>query len=622
MDSNGAPAHQSSAATRSSLACLPCRSRHLKCDGQRPRCNRCVGASAECQYAPSRRGGLDRAALAERRRRLAAASNNTPADDGSGSQSRASTEPTHVETRSRPASGGFTRGPSPLDGIDLGSISSPAPPLPSTVPQMQPGQISSDNLVSSYYKCFHKLHPFLLPRRHFVTLCQEPSRQASLRPLIAVMRLVGHVYVAREWSIPLRDDVESCFSQANPACPVMVQCRLLYSVVLFWYGHKVEAKKQIEGSVRLATDLDMFQQDFARAHGGGDPVLTESWRRTWWQLYIIDAYYNGTLGTMNFMVVDIEATVELPSEESEYESGEIPEPKTLEDFDSREFASQDTPFSSFAYLITAVRCAALAISTAPKAASREDSTQIIQNADSIIEAWTLLLPRDRKQVMGKTGEIDELMFQAHFVINVSTIGLHRPLSDLGFNPVEDVSSCAREPPQETAKPDLVNIHTVRVLRSVEAQIRLLAMPVRPFHHSPFVTCMASEGTLALLSACNFLFKGKELAIARDQIRMSIGCLKTLGEIWPRTARNVQELQTIARHVLRVGSKGTSSSINTPKPSGAPSLSASGGGVGSHTQPPANESDAFSSLGSMDDVCGWYSLEDLGPQFTDWMGNGQ
>ncbi|GKT42543.1 uncharacterized protein ColSpa_02724 [Colletotrichum spaethianum] len=232
------------------------------------------------------------------------------------------------------------------------------------------------------------------------------------------MRLIGNIYAAREWSAQLKESVESCFSEANIAHPIMVQCRLLYSVALFWYSYKIEAKQQMDLAVRLALDLDMFQQEFATAHGAEDPVLAESWRRTWWQLYIIDAYYAGTLGTMNLTVVDVDATVELPCEESEYESGNIPKPKTLSDFDCREFASEDTSFSSFAYLISAVRCAALAISTAPKITNREDSSQVIENADSIIEGWSLLLPQGRKQVMTKAGEIDELLFQAHMLVNV------------------------------------------------------------------------------------------------------------------------------------------------------------------------------------------------------------
>jgi hypothetical protein len=96
----------------------------------------------------------------------------------------------------------------------------------------------------------------------------------------------------------------------------------------------------------------------------------------------------------------------------------IPEPKSVQDFDCREFASDDIVFSSFAYLIGAVRCAALAIAMVPRRAAKEDSMHIIQAADSALDGWLLLLPKGQKQVMSKTGEIDELMFQAHLLIHV------------------------------------------------------------------------------------------------------------------------------------------------------------------------------------------------------------
>lgn len=92
-------------------------------------------------------------------------------------------------------------------------------------------------------------------------------------------------------------------------------------------------------------------------------------------------------------------------------------PKTLEGFDCREFTPEAT-FSSFAYLIGVARCAASAIASAPKIANKEDSMHIIQAADSALDGWRLLLPDDRKQVMSKTGDIDELMFQAHLLVHV------------------------------------------------------------------------------------------------------------------------------------------------------------------------------------------------------------
>ncbi|KIW47842.1 uncharacterized protein PV06_00500 [Exophiala oligosperma] len=633
---------------RSSLACLPCRSRHLKCDGVRPYCSRCTVAAQKCQYTQSRRGGLDRAALAERRKRLAAT--------GSGATQAESADILSPLQQSSRAHRHQEHPPPRLPGDDVepditndyglsGESSNAGSP---SSPRIDIGDdIEGDPLIASYYKNFHKFHPLVLPHKHLTRIHRTPSIKLNLRPLVAILRLIGHIYSSREWSTSLRDHVESCFAAASPADPIMVQCRTLYSIALFWNNYKDESKREMDAAVRLGLDLQMFRQDFAEKHGSQDAVLTECWRRTWWTLYMVDAFYAGTLGTMNFATVDVVATVDLPCEEWEYEQGQIPEPpKTLQDFDCRDLAPESTSFSSFAYLIGAVRCAALAISTAPKVATSECSQQILQAADAVINGWLLLLPKgDRKQVLSKTGELDELMFQAHLLIHVATVGLHRPLSDLKFNAIEWISTCARAPPRETPTTELINVHTVRVLKSTEAQIRLLALPTeKQFHHSPFTTCMVSEGTLALLSGCKFLFKGKELAIARDQIRMTIGCLKVLGELWPRTAKNVQEIQIIARHALglvagprpQAAAMTTTTTTTTTKPddsvlgnSQVPSLSSSSDQGGGQTtnegsdvvDPLSSDFDIFASLGSMEDVCGWYNnSNDFGQDLSWWTDN--
>ncbi|KAM0196063.1 hypothetical protein ACHAPI_006081 [Fusarium lateritium] len=232
------------------------------------------------------------------------------------------------------------------------------------------------------------------------------------------MRLVGNFYTAHEWSHSLQIEAAIRISQLQSSNPVQVQCRLLYSIALFWNNFRTEADREIEAAKDTALALGMHMQEFAAANGFGDEVLMESWRRTWWMLYIVDAYYAGTLGTLNLKVFHIEASVDLPCEESEYESGVIPTPRTLDDFNSREFFDEEITFSSFAYLIGAVKCAAFAISTSPKHATRQDSEHIIQSADSVIDAWLLLLPKEQKPVMRSDGEVDELMFQAHMLVHV------------------------------------------------------------------------------------------------------------------------------------------------------------------------------------------------------------
>ncbi|KAK3332968.1 hypothetical protein B0T19DRAFT_114055 [Cercophora scortea] len=626
--------------TRSSLACLPCRSRHLKCDGKRPHCTRCaeIDISQQCHYEKSRRGGLDRvarAALAQRRSHQqltvtqSESRTESPVDtrsalDDPGSQSLS---PSMDGVQNSIMQTGQSFGilfDSFCDGVGAPfeietsvptSLQSGSPPIHyHAQTQTHTHKIEDDPLINSYYKNFHKFHPFVLPQRHLTGLYHDPIRHPSLQPLLAVLRFIGHLYDSQEWSLTLKNHMETCFSQASPNDPFMVQCHLLFSIALFWHGHEPEAKHQMDAAARLALDLKMFQQAFATHHSGADPVLAESWRRTWWALYIVDGYYAGTLGNMEFVVLNAEATVDLPCEEDEYESCKIPDPRTLQDFDCREFDFSTPPFSSFAYLIGAVRCAASAILTTHKlAAGEEASLRLMQAADSIMDGWLLLLPKGCKQVLAKTGEIDELMFQAHIVTQVSIISLHRPLSDLKFNAAEAVSSCARDPPADTRTPELVNVHTIRVLRAAEAQIRLLALPVRPFSHSPFITCMVSEGTLSLLSACNFLLKGEELAVARDQIRMTIGCLRGLGEVWPRTMKNLHQIQLIARHVLQVGK-------STSGPGGVLSLMGDGEQAVAESETEGLGDEVFSAVGAGDVVCGWHdpSVGNVQTDLSWWM----
>jgi hypothetical protein len=181
------------------------------------------------------------------------------------------------------------------------------------------------------------------------------------------------------------------------------------------------------------------------------------------------------------------------------------------------------------------------------------------------------------------------------------------LSDLKHYSVEEISSCARKPSPDAPTPDLINVHTVRVLRAVEAQVQLIALPTGKFHHSPFVTCMMSKGVLALLSACKSCLGGKELMIARDQIRMIIGCLKALGKVWPRTARNVREIQMIASHILGLGSR-AGSDCQGNKPGEVPGP-AGGEGHGiweADAEATSTDIDIPTSLGSIEDLCGWFS----------------
>lgn len=220
---------------------------------------------------------------------------------------------------------------------------------------------------------------------------------------------------------------------------------------------------------------------------------------------------------------------------------------------------------------------------APLEPSGELPAQLVADVDAIIDGWLLLLPACKREIItGKDGVVDELMFQAHMALHAYVfpppspnlkvqldfishllkilfviltfshrlvVGFHRPYSDLLFNPLEILSSCKMATPDTCTVGSLINVHTVRCLKAIEGQIRLMALPARPFHHTPFTICMIIAGTIPFLSACKFLFPSERLAIARHQIRLSIGCLKALAAAWPQGVINIREVQTIAQEVL-------------------------------------------------------------------------
>jgi hypothetical protein len=134
--------------------------------------------------------------------------------------------------------------------------------------------------------------------------------------------------------------------------------------------------------------------------------------------------------------------------------------------------------------------------------------------------------------------------------------------------------------------------------------------------------MVSEGTLALLSACAFQLKEKRLAIARDQIRMTIGCLKALAKYWPRIARNVRELQTIALRVLNLEPQ-KAASTRTTRSSAVPSLSSGPGNTNQTSETEQEDlvyhNEVFPTIESIEDLCGWETVGSLELDFS-WGGN--
>ncbi|EFY94996.1 Zn(2)-Cys(6) zinc finger domain protein [Metarhizium robertsii] len=579
-------------ASRVSVACLPCRTRHIRCDATKPICKRCEEDGKECNYAKSRRGGLDRAALAARRERLAKQSSTSPQHDpgrvaadlqqplplGSGSSI-----PVFPECFPD-ASASF---------FDASCQDSPRANLVDASTLFD-SDLESDPFIDLYYKCFHTFHPLVLPRHRLQVYSRDATKSERIKPVVSGIRYIGSLYARSDQSGQLAAKAASDIADARAAsspCPFLCQAQLLYSIVLFWSSDRPQSQTHLDDAIDAATLLGMSRQEFADAHSDGDAVLAESWRRTWWQLYIVDSHYAAIRRDTEFRTRDIPATADLPCEEQEYNAGVIPTPDSLADFDSREFASDNHVYSSFAYLIGATRGVAQIMAATPPDRKTSPPIELVEAVDAMIDGWLLLLPECKRPLMSKTGEMDELLFYAHMSIHAYMVGLHRPYSNLLFDPLEKISSCFVCPPESHSVSDTTAIHTMRCLASIEAQVRIMTLPKRPFCHSPFTLCMVTTGTIPFLSACKFLFTGAKLSIAREQIRLTIGCLKSLGEVWPQGARTVKEIQAIAREVLGLGASAVPRSVVLPSDTSS--------GVSSSQRSPLSQSGSQNS--SIDDL---------------------
>lgn len=138
------------------------------------------------------------------------------------------------------------------------------------------------------------------------------------------------------------------------------------------------------------------------------------------------------------------------------------------------------------------------------------------------------------------------------IIYRNTVDFHRRLSSLTASPIECISRCAPLAPDrqsDRGSPSDTHIHTVKCLRAIQKINELLSLPLQTAVHSPFLICMIANVTIAHLSACRYVFRGKELAQCREKIRLTLGTLKTLSQYWLLGRQTHEEIGIIAQDCL-------------------------------------------------------------------------
>jgi len=203
------------------------------------------------------------------------------------------------------------------NALALTTTATPAPP-----PVQPPAPTLAERCFDAFYYFFHAGHPFVLPKEYFIRMLKEGTTP-NLNVVMAAMRYIGSLYVdagpAR--ATYLDEAIRLCYQPGTTKDGFLIQALLLVIVGLDGQCNQGRARELLADCERFAIEIDLNKREFATLHGRGNPVLEESWRRTWWDLYVCDGMIAGVHRVTKFLLFDIQADVGLPCEEQQYLSG-------------------------------------------------------------------------------------------------------------------------------------------------------------------------------------------------------------------------------------------------------------------------------------------------------------
>ncbi|KAI1827155.1 hypothetical protein F4861DRAFT_434481 [Xylaria intraflava] len=490
----------------------------MKCDATQPVCGRCLQEGKPCYYARSRRGIRD-----VKKRSLIP--DKPPI---------ASPQHINVPDESAPAGSPFDN-PSLSHGWAL---------LRSI--DMDP----SEPLLSAFFNHFYPGHPLLPPKRYFLkSVDLDPN---AYQFLLCVINFCGALYARHS---RLNDLRELAYSAACGPLPFTVQSvQGLYLLATIAFG-EMNFTHQLGFAKRgwtMATELGMHRKSFA--DDTLDPVLAESYRRTWWYIKFqnIVQRVNEIDSVANFD--DIESDADVPcSEEWEYQSGDIPLPMPPSQYE-REVTLGRSGFPSMAFQVDVCRIQN-DISLLYTRADGEDEpkVEIINQIDAKLCDFLRRVPRWKMDIVDPEGRPDQVLFGAVAWAHISRIRLRQSDLRKGLNIREYFPLGPPRGPDrkgQAVKRFGWNPHSIDI-QAASSFCDLFRYPFPIKSLPPMMIADISRVAIVYLDACVFL--GLDSIVFRERINTLIQILTIHGETWPLSKTIATDIRAVADEYLPPGS---------------------------------------------------------------------
>lgn len=311
------------------VACVPCRSRHLKCDGG-VRCSRCRADNVDCTYIKSRRGWKGKRKNKPEDQMPPVAINGGQAPQVPISNGHMITNGTMVTNGQLSSSNSYYNsgeGPlmnqlSPTNGLSVQSMAPPAAPsqlnLNGSARLNRFGQLGPETAIQAFFHYFYNSHPFCLPEPRLLEVFNQ--RKAPL--LEYAVQYLGSSYLPAVPTDMYKEALNRNINNGNYARDGWsVQALLLFAIGLHANNEVPRAAQIFALAQDLTLEVGLNRVEYALIHGESDPQHEESWRRTWWSMYTANGMLCAVNPGVQFKLKDILTDVPLPCENDQYLSG-------------------------------------------------------------------------------------------------------------------------------------------------------------------------------------------------------------------------------------------------------------------------------------------------------------
>lgn len=420
--------------------------------------------------------------------------------------------------------------------------------------------IDNEQLVNLFYLNFHAAHPALLNK----SLYWQRQYPRSLR---AVVEFIGSLFSSTTSSDELQDIAKRELESGRRDAPEMVQALLLFSIALSAGNEVDQGRRLLTEAIDIAVQLGMHHRDYVVPQATHQRAEEESMRRTWYELYVVDGFSAAFQRMPTFKTKSVDADVLLPCDDGMIDGDIFPcATASREDFENSTFSNEEMMFSSFCYRIEAIRLLGRVLEITGTHAVHRDRVQAVDNA---LAAFIHHLPlsKSEPEIINTYGELDELMFQTHAIIQYSIMLLHFPRSDLssvvstsnvmpGGNGSKTVCPCSRQ-----------RVHAAKAIDASRALCMLAALRTPVQGHSPvFIHCLALGAVVQMsISATHSKSSTHCLEQHYERVKLMLGVLKSSSRNWAIAGTMLRALNKIASAIFlplrRESSRATQSEVD-------------------------------------------------------------